>query len=302
MKTPDSQFSSHQLNCEKWSIVNGDLIPSGQATVSIFDRGFLYGDAIFETMLIYHSVLFKSREHWGRLQSAASGLHIGLPVNSEQEFCDLCLKLCQANNLEECVIRFSVSRGVGPRGLGIEHCHNPFFALTCYPWKGLGYKTNKEGVKLHLCKERWIASNRLLSSVKSANYLGNILAFREAMESGADDALLVGENDEIIECSSSNFFVVDADGIKTPPLSAGCLPGITRSMIIELCTKLNIAVCEAPLSLSQLSHFSESFITNSVWGILPVSGIDDLPFECPGKITQELCMRYGQLLDASVGR
>lgn len=297
--------------CAKFSIVNGSIQLSEYASVSVFDRGFLYGDAVFETIAVYKGRLFRFNDHWSRLQRSLAAIFMKSPFDKEEDLCIICLRLIDVNELCDGVVRVAISRGLGPRGAGITNCSSSSVIVTCFhrcdltqcdPNKASSVcefheRRMPESRKLHVVSIRRMANSNLPLYAKTANYLSNILAYNEAVAVGADDALLLSHDGNIAECSTSNIFFVINNILVTPSVVTGALPGIMRNVVIELSHKLGLeCFSDAFLKLESLSIVSEIFITNVSLGIVPISCIGDRCFCSPGRVTMRLFEEYAQMI------
>lgn len=251
-----------------YAFVNGRFLPEERATVSIFDRGFLYGEGCFETMRIYAGRVFRPLEHFDRLVTGLRTLGIE-PVFSPEELRAICRSLVQRNNLADGVARVYVTRDST--------------VVTGQPRE------------FHPRRLRAIVStvrvNEQLARNKTANRLPYVLAQREAEAAGVDDAVLLNAAGNVVEFTTSNLFAVQRGALFTPPLADGPLPGVTRHAVIALAGELHLPVCEQSFSPEFLETADEVFATNSLMEIAPVTA-----WGLPGKITSQLQVAYRQLV------
>lgn len=236
--------------------------------ISIFDRGFLYGDGLFETTRVHLGQPHFWDRHLERLERGATRLQIPLP-HTRSEITRFTAELITKNNLPESVLRLNLSRGSGPRGYSINGCDKPTLVMSLHPEPAEGTLIN--GLRLITSTHRLWAEDPL-ASFKTTNKLLHILARTEAQQSHADDALLLNTRGEPTEATSSNLFWIDEETICTPPLNSGALDGITRRVVIELCSQLGFAVHEFTTLIPLASAI---FLTNSVHGIVEVASLDN---------------------------
>ncbi len=249
------------------AFLNGRFIPEAQAVVPISDRGFLYGDGLFETLRVRHSCPLWWNRHTARLQRGADLLRIALPWSCD-ELRRFALELIQKNAMPDCLLRITVSRGSGARGYSTKGADTPTVAMTLHP-----QVATPTSVRLVTATTR-VPAHDPLATVKSANKLLQILARAQAEERGADEALLLNLDGDVAEAASGNVFWIADGSIVTPPASAGALPGVTREVLLELCREHRLPVAEQNISRAQLLGMETVFLTNSATGIVPVSEID----------------------------
>lgn len=250
--------------------LNGEFVPEDEAVVSVFDRGFLYGDGLFETMCVISAVPIRWDAHWQRFADGAARLNLQLPFTSEF-LRDQAIELCWRNDLEECLLRITASRGVGRRGYSPQGADEPTVVMSVH------FVPNHEATapkrKLHTASLR-LPEDNILSACKSANKLLHVLARAEAEAAGADEALLLNGSGEVAEATSANVFWIEAGTIHTPPLASGALPGITRAEVLAWCRAQGIATHETIADLARLHQADGCFLTASSWGVTEVIELD----------------------------
>jgi len=268
--------------------LNGALVPGEQARISIFDRGFLYGDGLFETLRVHDQRPFRWSEHFERLQRGAAVLGIQIPY-TQSELRHHVATLLAENQLTEAMLRIHLSRGVGPRGYSPKGADSPALVMTLHPAPVIDPAS----------PPRWrlvTSSHRLplsdpLSSFKTSQKLLQVLARAEAETAGADEALLLNTNGEITETTSANVFWVRHDTIYATPSGCGALPGITRAVVLELCQALGLPTQNRAIKPEALRNSEGVFLTLSSHGIVPVSSIDGESIaESP--LVNQLCAAY----------
>ena len=269
--------------------LNGLFMPAEDAKISIFDRGVLYGDSLFETMRVTHRRIFRWHSHWVRLTTSASMLEMRIPW-SEADLLSKAEELVLRNGLPEGVLRLTISRGVGLRGYSPVGADTPIYTLTLHPIpEGPATKW-----KLMTASQR-IPSGIGLDSLKSGNKLRQVLAKGEASRVGADEAVLLDSSGSLAEGSASNIFWIESETVLTPPESTGLLPGITRAVVGELCCHLGIRLQECLTPPQRAREASGVFCTLSTLGIVEVRAWDNQSCEL-SPITRRLQMAYSNLV------
>ena len=252
--------------------INGDFIEEEEATVSVFDRGFLYGDGVFETLRIYNGKPFLFDRHIGRLSHGLGSLFIG-DKYSFSEYLEHTRELIERNNVTEGVLRIQATRGPGKRGYSTTGNYDPTVLISLHEAPNID-PNNVLPVKL-ATSIQILSDHDPFSTLKTTNKLANIVALREAEKVGMDDALLTNQTGNITEASGSNVFWTKDNTLFTPPVSSGCLSGITRGMILELAIALKLPASQQDITPTELGNAESVFLTNSVREIQPVIQIDD---------------------------
>jgi len=277
--------------------LNGEFIKADEASVSIYDHSFLYGDNVFETFPVYHKHIFKFHDHMDRFFESARQIYLEVPLI--RSVIEKAIKiLLDQNSLTDAIVRVMLSRGEGAIGIDLEHCPKPTFLITAYPTREIPAQYYEQGVSLVLSPYRKIPSQCFDSSIKSGNYLPLILAREEAKRRGAYDGLLLSLEGYVTEASSSNIFIVKDNRLLTPDLNCGVLPGVTRKTIMKLSEEMGKEVFEAFLAPEDIIHADEAFCCNSIVEILPVTQYERKPIADgrPGKLTQALMNEYHSLI------
>lgn len=254
--------------------LNDKFLPESEAHVSVFDRSFIYGDGLFETLRVYHGRPFRWTQHLGRLLSGTRLLRIQLPL-SLSDLENRALELIKLNERPEAVLRIQISRGSGSLGYSPTGTKNPQVVMTVHPAPNLSpsrprtAKLRTSGWRLH--------SGGIFGSCKSANRLLHVLARAEAEAAGADEAIMLNELNHVAEASSANFFWIHGDRLWTPPLDSGPLDGITRRAVLELAPALGIKAGEKHLPVSAYKQVDAAFLTSSIQEITRVTHLDGRP-------------------------
>ncbi len=239
--------------------------------VSVFDRGFLYGDGLFETIRVYGGQLFRWAEHCERLLRGAEFLKIRLPY-SPAELSEFARQLIERNQLPESLLRITLSRGVGPRGYSTIGADSPALVITMHPAPTVDPQ-NPPRWRLMTSSFR-VPANERLAMYKTCNKLAQILARAEAEAAGADEALLLNTDGEIAEAASSNLFWLEGGTVCTTPLSAGILAGVTRGLVLELCAALSLTCREKRMKPAALKKASGVFVTLSTLEVVEITRLD----------------------------
>jgi aminodeoxychorismate lyase len=272
--------------------LNGQFVPAEQAVVSVFDRSFLYGDGLFETLRVHAGKPFRWEQHMARLQQGAEFLKTRLPFACE-ELRRFAAQLVQENQAPESVLRISLSRGVGLRGYSIKGAEQPSLVMTLHPAPSCDPK-NPPRWRLITSSFRLPAGDPL-ASFKTCNKLPQILARAEAEAQDADEALLLNTDGEVAEGASSNLFWIDKNSICTPPLAAGILPGITRALVLEICGSLGIQTAERKIIREEVRQADGIFVCLSSYGIVEVVELDrQVVGSSP--LVKTLCAAYRDLM------
>ena len=258
--------------------VDGDLVAADEATVNVRDRGFLYGDAAFETMRAYGGDVFEWEAHMDRLAETCEvlGLDHGLSDADLRERVDETLAV---NDLREAYVRLSITRGVQPGKLTPDTEVDPTVVVIVseLPRGGQGSQPVWSGpATLQTVKTKRVPDESIPARAKTHNYLNGILARLELRVTGADEALMVDTDGHVTEGATSNLFFVRDNALRTPSLDGPILPGITRRVVLELAAEEGIPVEEGTYSPEEIRSADEVFLTNSTWELRPVETVDGL--------------------------
>jgi branched-chain amino acid aminotransferase len=247
--------------------LNGRFVPEAQAAVPITDRGFLYGDGLFETLRISHGLPLWWSRHLARLQRGAEFLQIVLPWAAE-DLRKSAVKLIEQNTMPEAGLRITLTRGSGSRGYSPKGANNPTLAMTLHPMQPI-----RSPLRLATSSLR-VPVNHPLASFKTANKLLHVLARAEVEARGADEALLLNTEGHVAEATASNLFWLSDGAVCTPPVADGALAGVAREVVLEICRARNIPAREPHLKPEDLFRADGVFLTNSVAGIVPAWELD----------------------------
>ncbi len=266
--------SGRFLRCEAMKIyLDGALVDSADAKISVFDHGLLYGDGIFEGIRLYGGNVFRLDEHLERLEYSAKAILLTLPW-TRQQISDAVCETCRANGLRDGYIRLVVTRGVGDLGLSPWLCKLPSIfiiadKIALYPAK---YYT--EGLEIVTVATRRMNPAALSPAIKSLNYLNNIMAKIEARQAGALEAIMLNDQGFVAECTGDNIFIVHKGKILTPSAQQGALKGITRDEIFSIAKELGVAIEEHSLTRYDVWNADEVFLTGTGAEVIPVVKLD----------------------------
>lgn len=281
--------------------IDGKFLPQPEAKITVFDHGLLYGDGVFEGIRAYNKRVFKLDRHMARLYQSAKAIDLTIP-HTPEEMTDLVLETCRRNNVVDGYIRPIVTRGPGDLGLDPRKCkRGPSVIVIAQPTITLYPKEKYErGLKLVTSSYRRVPPQSLSPSIKSLNYLNQIMARIEANQYGADEALMLDTQGHVSEASADNFFIVRDHGIATPPTQTN-LPGVTREAVLELAEKLGIEAQEKPFTLYDVWASNEAFITGTAAEIGPVVEVDGRTIGdgTPGKVTKQLMKAFRDLVSTT---
>jgi aminodeoxychorismate lyase len=272
--------------------LNGQLVPEEQAVVSVFDRCFLFGDGLFETLLVRNGRPFRWEQHLQRLWQGAEFLKIQMPFEPEplRGFVD---QLATANRLPNALLRLTLSRGVGVRGYSPAGANRPSLVMTLHPAPA-SETAHAPRWRLLTASPR-LVSNDPLAQFKTCNKLAQILARAEAEAAHAHEALLVNTDGHVVEAASSNLFWLANGTVFTPPLASGILAGITRAVVFEICRGLRLSVREAAVLTEHLRQAEGVFLSLSSVGIAEGIALDGKPLR-KSPTTERIWTAYARLV------
>ncbi len=258
--------------------VDGEVVAASEATVNVQDRGFLYGDAAFETMRAYGGEIFEWEAHATRLGDTCEvlGLDHGLATDDLRDRIDETLA---ANGLRDAYVRLSITRGIQPGKLtpGREVDPTVVIIVKSLPRGGRAGSPVFDGpATLQTVKTKRVPDAAIPARAKTHNYLNGILARLELRVTGADEALMVDSDGFVTEGATSNLFFVRDNALRTPSLVGPILPGITRRVVLELAREEGIPVEEGRYHPDEIRSADEVFLTNSTWELRPVERVDGL--------------------------
>jgi branched-chain amino acid aminotransferase len=268
--------------------LDGQLVPASEARVSVFDHGLLVGDGVFETLRVYADVPFAWTRHHERLMRSAEGL--GLEVPRSRELRAAVEAVLSANGLTHARLRMTVTGGPAPPGserasgpptviliAGPPTPFPPTVDVVTVPW------TRNEG--------------GAVAGLKTTSYAENVRALTYARDRDAAEAIFHNTRGELSEATGSNVFVVRGGVVRTPPADAGCLLGVTRALVLELCAEHGIPAEETALPPTQLVEADEAFLTSSTREVQPIARADERAFPAaPGPTTEKIAGLFTDLI------
>ncbi len=266
--------------------MNDGLVERAEAKVSVFDHGLLYGDGIFEGIRLYEGCVFKLDEHLERLEYSAKA--IMLPLRwTRAGISDAVCETCRANGLRNGYIRLVVTRGEGSLGLSIKGCDNPQLIIIADTIQLYPQEFYEKGLSIITVPTRRSNPAALPPTIKSLNYLNNILAKIEAQHLGYHEAIMLNDQGYVAECTGDNIFIIHKGVLLTPPVSAGALRGITRDTTLAIADDLGIPWREAALTRYDVWVADELFLTGTAAEIVPIVEVDARPIGdgTPGPVT-----------------
>jgi branched-chain amino acid aminotransferase len=288
--------------------VDGSITPASQARVPVLDRGFLYGDSVYEVFRTYSGVPLFYDEHYSRLLNSANLIHMRI-TQTREEITDEIRRTVQASGAKpggDVYVRYTITRGEGPVDLYPTPDLSTRFVVIVKeipPWNPDFYR---RGMRLAVPTTRRNPVNALDPNIKGGNYLNNILALSEARELGADDCVILNQQNMVSEASNSNlFFVIDGELI-TPGSAAGNLRGITRNAVQCACAGHGLSVSETDVHADDLSRATECFVTSATREVMPVLSLrlEDATMmafpEGGGELTRRVAEYYRDYLDRYV--
>jgi len=270
--------------------VDGRLSGEREAVVSVFDHGFLFGEGVYEVMRTYHHRPFLFEPHMRRLRASAERIALPIATTDAEIGARVAATIEAAQLPGEAYIRLLVTRGVGEIGYDPSLCPAPTIVVIVKPHVELPAAVYADGVKIALVSVVRNHPSSVNPIIKSNNLLNNALASQEAQRRGAAEALMKNHRGEICECAMSNIFLVTKGVLRTPPVDAGILAGVTRAFVMDLAGKAGIPTREDVLREEDLASADEAFFTSTTREIVPVSRVDDLVIGGgkPGPITTQL--------------
>ena len=276
--------------------IDGEFFEQGEAKVSVFDHGLLYGDGVFEGIRFYNGRVFRMEEHMQRLWESAHSLCLELPM-SRPDMDEALLETIRQNDLRDGYVRLVVTRGVGNLGLNPLQCKQPSVIIIASTIALYPEEVYRRGLTVVTVPTRRMGPATLNPAIKSLNYLNNVLARIEANLSQADEALMLNDAGNIAECTADNVFMIKRGQIMTPPITAGALRGITRAVVFEIAAELGIKISEPDLTRHDLYTADEAFLTGTAAEVIPMIKVDGrvIGNGKPGEITNRTIARFREL-------
>ncbi|MFB6194281.1 MAG: aminotransferase class IV [Halobaculum sp.] len=278
--------------------VDGEVVPASEATVSVADRGFAYGDALFETVRVYGGEPFAWDAHVERLERGYDRLALDGP--SGPELRSRIAETLAANGFREAAVRLSVTRGVSERGLTPDPEADPTVVIRVSGLErgGVAGESGAAPSRLQTAKTRRPADRALPSDAKTHNYLPSVLARAETRVSDADEALMLDAAGNVACAAAANVWFVADDAVRTPSLDGPVLPGVTRQVVAEEAEAEGIPVEPGAYAPDAIRDAQEAFLTSSIGEVRPVETLDGVSVG-GGPVTRLLARRYDERVEAA---
>jgi branched-chain amino acid aminotransferase len=276
--------------------IDGEFFDEAEAKVSVFDHGLLYGDGVFEGIRFYNGRVFRMEAHLDRLWESGRSICLDVPI-SREAMDEALLETIRQNGLRDGYVRLIVTRGVGNLGLNPLHCRRPSVIIIASTIALYPEEVYRKGLTVVTVATRRMSASALNPAIKSLNYLNNVLARLEANLANADEALMLNDQGNIAECTADNVFIVKHGQIMTPPITAGALRGITRSVVFDIAAELKIKISEPELTRHDLYIADEAFLTGTAAEVIPMINVDGriIGNGKPGPITKRTIERFRAL-------
>ncbi len=273
--------------------LDGKFVDEAEAKVSVFDHGLLYGDGVFEGIRLYGGNIFRLEEHLERLEYSAKAIMLDMPL-SRKELSDATCETCRQNGLKDGYIRLVITRGVGDLGLAPWLCAKPSLFIIAAKISLYPKEHYENGLSIVTVPTRRINPAALPPTIKSLNYLNNILGKIEAKQFGALEAIMLNDQGFIAECTADNIVIVHKGELITPAASQGALKGITRSAVFSIAAELGLPIRESDMTRYDVWVADECFLTGSGAEVIPAVKLDGRVIGSgkPGPITQQVLAAF----------
>ena len=268
--------------------LDGSLLPLDDARVSVLDHGLVVGDGIFETLRVYRGEPFAWHRHFERLRASADGL--GLSVPSEAVLKSAALDVLRVNALTDARLRVTVTGGVAPPG-----SHRPDVPVTAFV---VAVPLEPVAESAEVVVVPWTRNERgATAGLKTISYAENVRALAYAETRGGNEAAFANTRGMLCEATGSNVFLARGNALLTPPPSAGCLLGVTRALILELCSSLGIDVAERDVEINALREADEAFLSSTTREVQAIARVDGVALRAaPGPLTEKLARAFRDLV------
>jgi branched-chain amino acid aminotransferase len=268
--------------------LNGELLPLDEARVNVLDHGLVVGDGVFETLRLYGGVPFAWRRHYARLRASADGL--GLPLPDEDLIRSAADAVVRANGIEEGRLRVTVTGGTAPPG-----SHRPDVPPTAFV---VASPLDPPAPTASVVVVPWSRNERgATAGLKTISYAENVRALAFAETRGGNEAIFANTRAHLCEATGSNVFVVHDRTVLTPPESAGCLAGVTRALLLELCREFGIDAHERDLTIDEFRDAGEAFLSSTTREVQAIGTIDGVELrDAPGPTTSKLAAAFRELV------
>ena len=274
--------------------IDGRISGEQQATISVFDHGFLYGEGVYEVLRTYHGQPFLYEPHMTRLRQSAASIALDVPWTDAEMHARILDTMRAAELPGDAYVRLLLTRGVGELVYDPAACPTPTTVIIVKPHVDPPGRVYEEGVMVSLVPVMRNHPQSVNPRIKSNNLLNNALAMQHAIKRKGFEALMRNHRGEICECAQSNFFLVTSGVVRTPALDAGLLAGVTRAFALDLARALGSRTREEPLFEEDLASADEAFLTSTTREIVPIVKVDDLTIGAgrPGPMTKALMAEF----------
>lgn len=281
--------------------LNGKFVALVDARVSILDRGFCYGDALFETLRAYAGTIFRLDSHLDRLERGAKSIFLELP-EPRGKLEEILYLTLEKNKCPDAVIRLTVTRGEGQPGKLWQTDYSPALSVHVRPHTAPPEEWYRNGVPISLIPDSASKIGGLAGKIKSANYLSQILARKQADDRQSAEGIMINEHGEVCDGTISNIFLVKDGEVLTPAVNGYVLAGVTRQVVLELAAKAGTPASEKTVSPEEILNADEVFLTNTGWELLPVTRIDGNTVGSgqPGPLTRALRQEFRKSVEAEI--
>lgn len=281
--------------------VNGEYFSKGEAKISVFDQGFIFGDGVFDTFVVTNGFIFKLDEHLDRLYKSAKAIKIEIPIKKEK-LKEIVVETVRRSRLKDAYLKCIVTRGIGKKPvMGRGEVAKPSIVVFAVPPVSVvDIEKIKNGAKLISTNIKRMSASTVDPRAKTLNYLPNMLMRLEAVEAGADEAISYDSDGYVTEGGAENIFVIKNGVVKTP--SKGMLEGITRETVMEIATAEGYDVQETELTKYDLYTADEVFLSSTAGGIFPVTEIDGRKIRDGnvGQTTTKIIKAYVKMLTEGI--
>jgi branched-chain amino acid aminotransferase len=281
--------------------LNNKLVAKEDAVVSVFDHGFLYGDGVFEGLRVYNGRIFRLDEHLERLRRSSKAILLEWPLSND-ELKTAIIETVRANEMPNGYIRVVISRGAGDLGLDPRKCPTPTVIVIADAIKLYPAEVYERGMECITASTRRSRPDVLSPAIKSLNYLNHILAKIECIRAGVPECIMLNDQGLVAECSADNVFILVRDysgktELRTPPITAGALEGITRDAVMRIAEESGIRCVERDVALFDIYSAQEAFLTGSAAEVVPLTMLDSRVIGNgePGATTKHLMACYREL-------
>jgi branched-chain amino acid aminotransferase len=273
--------------------IDGTIFGQDEAKINVFDRGFLYGDSVYEVIRSYGMIPFALKEHLFRLRRSADMLDMEIPVPLTKIESEIKRTIAEARG-GDCYIRVICTRGEGEITLDPAMAVAPHYVIIVKEYKPPPRHLYTEGASVILVKSGRLLDGALPPGTKTGNYLVNLMALARAKQKGSYEAIMIDGTGKVAEGTTCNFFIVKRGRIFTPSLETGILAGITRGIVLELSRRWGFFAEEKDLFPKDMREADEAFLTSTIRDVMPVTIIDEMPVRNgrPGPLTENIRRAY----------